>query len=296
MNTSDTNLIRLTFAAIAVSAIGIVAYLAGGAVLAQNASGSLVGSKHSIAKTLGFDTCSHPSEEQMKVWGEQSPYSYIGVYIGGENAGCKNFPERGWFKAVHTPNRYGVSWSFLPTWVGAQPACTTLGGSIGKFSENLETVQGEAGIEVNRAVARAEKDGFAPGSIIYYDLEGYEGGAGCYASAKMFMEVWAKRLGNIYEFESGMYGSACASHVAEMWGNTDRLSDVWMAQWEIPKSVYAITPSCVPKADWEVHRLHQYETNLTSVYGGVYIKGYDPDCAYGMVAGTDPEDEPACYS
>ncbi|NEA48743.1 glycoside hydrolase domain-containing protein, partial [Streptomyces sp. SID10815] len=36
----------------------------------------------------GFDTCAAPGPSTMTAWKTASPYSAVGVYIGGVNRGC----------------------------------------------------------------------------------------------------------------------------------------------------------------------------------------------------------------
>src|SRR5438046_7166910 len=47
----------------------------------------------------GFDTCAAPSTTTMSAWKASSPYTSIGVYIGGENAACVNATS-GWVTTV----------------------------------------------------------------------------------------------------------------------------------------------------------------------------------------------------
>ncbi len=49
------------------------------------APGSLTG--------YGFDACQAPSQLVMDAWWEASPYSAVGIYIGGSNRVCKDQPE-----------------------------------------------------------------------------------------------------------------------------------------------------------------------------------------------------------
>ncbi len=38
--------------------------------------------------TKGFDACAAPTSATMAKWRSSSPYSSVGVYIGGANRGC----------------------------------------------------------------------------------------------------------------------------------------------------------------------------------------------------------------
>ena len=70
----------------------------------------------------GFDACTAPSTDTMQSW-LQSPYRFVGVYIGGRNTAC-NQPNltADWVNTVH-------SWGYglIPTYVGLQAWCTSAG-------------------------------------------------------------------------------------------------------------------------------------------------------------------------
>jgi len=36
----------------------------------------------------GFDTCAAPSSSQMQAWWTNTPWSWVGVYVGGASRGC----------------------------------------------------------------------------------------------------------------------------------------------------------------------------------------------------------------
>ena len=67
----------------------VLAALALGAAPAEakaaGAPGSLTG--------YGFDACTAPPQAVMDAWWEYSPYSAVGIYIGGSNRLCKDQPE-----------------------------------------------------------------------------------------------------------------------------------------------------------------------------------------------------------
>ena len=71
----------------------------------------------------GFDTCAAPSTATMQTWWTSSPYTSVGIYIGGANRGCAepNLTPP-WVSTV-----IAQGWRLLPIWVGPQAPCTTLG-------------------------------------------------------------------------------------------------------------------------------------------------------------------------
>ena len=66
--------------------------------------------------------------------------------------------------------------------------------------------------EAEAAAAAAQALGLAQvdrsGTIIYYDLEGFDADAGCLAAAQSFVSGWTERLHTLSN-QAGLYGSAC---------------------------------------------------------------------------------------
>src|SRR3954451_8629996 len=122
---------------------------------ATAAPGSLTG--------YGFDTCSAPAQEVMDAWWQASPYSAVGVYIGGSNRLCDQ-PEltAAW---VRTQQRRG--WPLLPADVGPQASCS---GYADKMSSDLATAEQQGRAQAGAAVAAAQGLGIGRGSTLYYDL------------------------------------------------------------------------------------------------------------------------------
>lgn len=263
-----------------------LAYTAG-SFFANPARGEIPGGAYQEAQTEGFDSCESYSNSAMNIWAEKSPFTYVGTYLGGRNTICET--SREWITSQYASHGRVNGWDFLPLWVGKQPPCT---GKYFEFSENLEKARSEAAEEVNLAVARAEKDGFSPHAVIYYDIEPWNtANEGCAAAFRAFMNVWSKRLQETYKFKAGVYGGDCAGGAAQLWGVSFPPDDVWLAHFW-PKgtpnmeSVYKV--ECVPKAHWEVHRFHQWDgfnseepSRGYREYGGVKLQ-VDTNCANGV--------------
>ena len=56
----------------------------------------------------GFDPCSAPDSSTMNAWKASSPYSAIGVYIGGVNMGCSQ-PN---LTSSWVSQQYAAGWRF----------------------------------------------------------------------------------------------------------------------------------------------------------------------------------------
>jgi len=232
----------------------------------------------------------------MDDWWANSPYYYYGTYLGGPASAC-NVPGREWYADVHAAHApKGLSWDFLPIWVGKQPPCSTISPRFsGDATNNYQQARTEAANEVDNAVGVATSRGFtSPGTILYYDLEAYDTtNSGCNAAARAYINVWSKRLQETWSDKSGLYGSACGSLVNQFWTVTFAPNDAWLADWNNSPSVYSV--ACTNKERWEQRRFHQYRGETWVKYGETLLF-IDVDCAYGIVAGWGQGDEAICYS
>jgi hypothetical protein len=116
----------------------------------------------------GFDACVAPSQAVMDAWWERSPYSAVGIYIGGSNRVCKDQIEltAGWVSAQQR-----TGWHLLPVQVGPQASCS---GYADRMSSDLATAKQQGSAEAATAVATARGLGIGPGRTLYYDLEDYD--------------------------------------------------------------------------------------------------------------------------
>ncbi len=239
---------------------------------AQSASvSSLIGSG------LGFDTCSVPSTSTMSKW-LASPYRIIGTYLGGMNWACGY----GNFSASWVSHTAAQGWRFIPLWVGRQASCSTIPG-VARISNSSATSQGEA--EARAAVSAAKKFGFAKGSPIYFDMEGYSTGGSCSSGVVNFLGGWTREL-HTYGYVSGVYASS-ASGIKDLVSaysrsGSSRPDDIWTANWN---SKPVLTDAYVPGNYWSSHqRLHQYSGPHDEKWGGATLN-IDSDAADGRVAG-----------
>ncbi|MFS4107449.1 glycoside hydrolase domain-containing protein [Streptomyces sp. PD-S100-1] len=212
----------------------------------------------------GFDTCTAPGQSAMDAWKAASPYSAVGVYIGGVNRGCAQ-PN---LTAEWVRTQYTAGWRFLPLYVGPQPAA-----GAGSCASDCAAVtdpvpQGRAAAE--DAVAQAGTLGFGKGSVLYNDLEQYTPGAALTARVLGYLEAWTARLHEL-GYRSGAYGSVSslvADLVAHAAGTT--LPDViHFARWNDEAT---LTDPVLPADLWAGHqRVHQYAGDRAETYGGVRI-------------------------
>ncbi len=242
-------------------------------------------------KGQGFDACDFPTEAQLLDWSAHSPYTAVGLYLGGSMAlqRCLNA----------TPNAATLQrlaqqgWRFIPIWVGPQAACSS-------FSLRMSSVAATAyaqGIqEANAAIAAAANLGLTlsdqSGTIIYYDLEAYNvNDAGCRAAAKAFVSGWSGQLRSRNN-QSGVYGAACTSFLGDFAASSPAPDEIWAAAWSLPPqysptaSVYNL--ACLDNSLWSNHqRLHQYAGGHAEAWGSTSLGDIDSDVLDGVVAVED---------
>jgi hypothetical protein len=199
--------------------------------------------------------------------------------------------------------RTTYGYDFLPIWSGRQNPCIAVDDYT--YSKTVATAQLQAAEEAEAAIARAERVGFNPGAIIWYDMEQWEGEE-CLPAFKGFMNTWTKEL-HAANFKSGLYSSPC-SDVLNIVNSSYPPDDVWLAEYstgakETPnlRSVYNV--NCVGQNAWPLHRFHQWNGSTAEEpdrsyeeWGGVGAV-VDEDCAYGPDDGANPDGEAArCFA
>lgn len=224
------------------------------------------------SSTMGFDACAAPSVSTMSTWKASSPYTNIGIYIGGANRGCAQ-PNltASWRASVRSQG-----WNLLPIWVGPQAPCTTLGGTT-KLSSDGYTAFLQGVNEAQAAADAASKLGFGWLSPVYYDMEGYTPGGSCTNAVQSFADGWVRQL-NTRGYLGGMYSSLCSGilDVAASATNDPSkvpLNAVWIAAWNNTPNIYGFGPPCaLSDSLWNNHgRVHQYIGGHNESYGGITI-------------------------
>jgi hypothetical protein len=246
-----------------------------------------------------FDTCHAPSQEQMDVWLESSPYWGVGIYIAGENRACADQPNLT-VEWLHRQSRNG--WRILPLTVGPQAQCnsrsydTTIS-QVRASDYAAARAQGRA--EARSTVRAAQSLQIAERSTLWYDLEHYDvSNNDCRRSALAFLSAWTHTL-HAMDYRSGVYSSA-SSGIAAL-DNADKLSpgsyempdQIWWADWQSADRS-GIKAKWVRPSSWMPHkRVHQYLGGHHETYGGVRINVDSDfmDVGRGSVA---PKEGPHC--
>ncbi|QNS07948.1 choice-of-anchor P family protein [Streptomyces xanthii] len=211
----------------------------------------------------GFDRCAAPSAAQMQAWKGASPYGAVGVYIGGVNAGCGVTVDEGWMRA-----QYDAGWKYFPIYVGPQASADA--GSCNGTCDVIDDPVADGAASARDAVQAAGALGLPAGSVLYYNMEHYDGEHGAVVTA--FLESWTRTVHEL-GYRSGAYGSLSSlitDLVDAAQGGGYLAPDVIdFAKWD--DNATTDEPR-IPAALWADHqRIKQYSGDLTQSYGGVSL-------------------------
>jgi peptidoglycan hydrolase-like protein with peptidoglycan-binding domain len=233
----------------------------------------------------GFDQCLAPSQQTMDAWLQSSPFLAVGIYISGNSRGCRNQPN---LTPAWISTQLAHGWRLLPITLGPQASCSS---SFPRYGASIDPTiipdpgryggygrarkQGSA--EATKTVGVAQGLGIAPGSTLWYDLEGFDSTqTRCRESALAFLSAWTTQVHKL-GYVSGVYSSAgsgiLALDNARVNGRTDiALPDqLWIARWD--GNAGTDVESKYLRADgWQPHaRVKQYEGGHDETWGGVRI-------------------------
>ncbi len=231
------------------------------------------------SEARGFDTCAAPSTSAMNAWWPNTPWWWVGIYIGGNTRGCSQ-PN---LTSSWLNTNYNTGWRYEPLWVGPQAPCT---GFINRFSYNTTTAYQQGQNEAISAFQTLLNLGFgsnALGTPVVYDMENFDTSNGsCVAAVKSFVAGWDYDLHISPAQRAGYYGSACASDVNAMASANPPPDFINGADWSGNPSTSSI--ACVSSGNWTNHqRLKQFVGGHNETWNGVTIN-IDTDCANGPVA------------
>ena len=232
----------------------------------------------------GFDQCLAPSQKAMDAWLYNSPFWAVGIYISGDSRACPVQPN---LTPTWVSTQLANGWRLLPITLGPQAWCT----SRDRYKQQVRInpdptkryrkarAQGRA--EAQKTVNRAAALGIAPGSTMWYDLEGdfRADMTDCRESALSFLSAWTKKLHKL-GYLSGFYSSAgtgvkMLDDAATLRPGTYKMPDqLWVARWSgVPGRINE--PGRTPylrDTSWTPHkRVHQYRGGHNETHGGVTI-------------------------
>jgi len=155
---------------------------------------------------LGFDTNVYPGDATMKAWKQTpgSPYKWVGYYLP---APCHN--DKSWMGKREVLQKLG--WGIAIVYVGQQ--------TWGKTPRTLTTAQRDAARKQNDCQADlisaeegelnaedatrvAEAEGFAPGSIVFLDIERMQTVP---PAMRAYYKAWTARMLELGKYKPGIY-------------------------------------------------------------------------------------------
>ncbi|HEX9466782.1 MAG TPA: DUF1906 domain-containing protein [Acidimicrobiia bacterium] len=229
-----------------------------------------------------FDACTAPSVATMATWWNHSPYTVVGIYVGGVDRLCPQ-PNltKTWVDAV-----VKQGWRLIPIWVGPQAPCVTFTNKIPTDATAISAGIAEADAAINAMQALGLTTWLTP---IYYDLEAYKlrpSDNSCAVTdaqrqttmttaVRMFINGWTYEL-HRHGLLSGLYSSLCSAITDE--STIPNVPDfglnppdaVWIASWSGVPNILGFSavpttppaPSCPALPDtvwWNHKRIHQFQ-------------------------------------
>ena len=238
-----------------------------------------------MAQGHGFDTCAAPSSATMDKWWPGTPFFTVGIYLGGANRGCAQ-PN---LTKTWIDHQQATGWGLLPIWFGPQmgnPSCTDKHVWNSNISTSAMTAYNQGYAEARSAYLAAAGLGFALADMpLIYDLEAYSGGTAstttCRNAAKSFLKGWADYLEVPIAQRSGVYGSACGSHVDDFASDGNAPDFIWFADWSGNPHTDVVTSGCIAAGHWvDLQRHKQFEGGHRETWNGVTVN-IDSVCADG---------------
>lgn len=222
---------------------------------------------------LGFDACAAPSAGYLRAWMRRSPYTAVGIYIGGRNLACdqQNLTPR-WVR-----REAAAGWRFVPLYAGPQA-------SLGQLTSPAS--QGTAAAK--DAARQAELLGFGPGTPLYDEMAAYP--ARRTRPALRFLSAWTVELHKL-GFASGVYGSS-DSAVADLAREYEYRTRKFVMPDVVDDALWngslSNREAPVEPGEWTGGRLHQFSGNVVQTYGGatMYVNQDSLDVTLPAPGGT----------
>lgn len=230
---------------------------------------------------FGFDQCLTPEQYKMNAWLESSPYLAVGIYISGNSRACRNQPN---LTPEWVSTQLDKGWRLLAITLGPQADCLDRfprysddptiipkPGKKGRYS--LARKQGTA--EAKKTVAEAARLGIVPGSVMWYDLEGFDvKNTTCRESALWFLSGWTRQIKRM-GYLSGVYSSVGSGIKMLDDARVKRpgvfaLPDaIWLARWD---GIANTSSDYILEDGWRPGgRVKQYQGGHDERWGGVKI-------------------------
>lgn len=215
-----------------------------------------------------FDACRAPSQRTMDRWRTASPFTGVGIYLGGIHRACEQrHLTPGWVR-----RQLRAGWKLLPIWVGPQASCTgydhrivSKPGPAGRY--HAARVDGAR--QARRAAAAARSLRIPRGEVIFYDLEGFDlRNHRCRWSSLAFLEAWTNQI-HERGYRSGVYshvnsGIALLSRRGSAYSRPDAVWYAWIDRVGSMPGEYVGDPGFM-----RTSRVHQYALDTRVEFGGI---------------------------
>ncbi|THJ11221.1 DUF1906 domain-containing protein, partial [Nocardioides sp.] len=215
-----------------------------------------------------FDACRAPSQRVMDRWRLSSPFTGIGIYLGGIHRACEQrHLSRQWVR-----NQTRAGWRLLPIWVGPQASCTGYDHRIvGKPGRNrrYDAARARGVREARSAAATARSLRLPRGEVIFYDIEPFDTRrARCRGSSLAFLEEWTNEL-HRRGYRSGVYshvnsGISLLSRTGRGYTRPDAVWYAWIDRVGSMPARYVADPAFM-----RTSRVHQYALDTRVEFGGI---------------------------
>jgi hypothetical protein len=237
-----------------------------------------VPSGNGINQGLGFDACTAPSTSTMQKWWSGTPWSWVGIYIGGSVRGCSQ-PNltSAWMNAT-----YAQGWRYELIWVGPQAPCTTFSHRISYDTATAYSQGKTEAVSAYNALIALGFTGSAVNTPVTYDMEAYANSSSCRAAVKSFMQGWVDQLAVAPAQVSGVYGSACGTYVDDFASLARPPRFINAADWDLDHSTWNL--SCIASSHWtSSQRMKQFQGDHNETWGGATLN-IDSNCANAPTA------------
>ncbi len=237
----------------------------------------------------GFDSCKNdgslPALADMQTWYTNGPYGVWNLYIGGSSrANC------GTLTRAYVQQLAQQGWLLIPTWVGPQAPCSNVGRTHMSADPAAAYSQGvtEAFLARNVAKNLGLTLSDLSGTVIYYDVEYYQGNQACRDAVKAFISGWSGELRATGD-QVGVYGAPCGPSLSDYAQVANVPDMIWIAWWGYPgydpsASVWNFSYCGFNNNLWTNHqRLRQYAGGHDESWDSVTFN-IDSDRIYGHVA------------
>jgi hypothetical protein len=214
----------------------------------------------------GFDTCTAPGGGAMSAWRQHSDFRSVGICIGGISRACAQ-PN---LTVDWVRHRVAGGWHPLPIYVGLQAPC-----EADRFahtrSGDAASACGQGRSAAGAAVNKAQSLAIGRGSVVYYDIEGYDNiNSRCRKAVLNFLSGWTNELREA-GYRPGVYSSISSgiSDLSDTYGSTSltRPNHIWAAWWNGERNV-DFKPYMPDGQRDARQRVHQYRGDHNETHGG----------------------------